>query len=126
MVAKIYTSLPAILEVCRVRRDELNISHETIDAIAGFPAGYTSKLLAPVPIRGVSHMSLSGLLGALALGLVVVEDSVQREKIEDRWVPRKRVTNRKLPGALLNQRSGPMVTSTNASGDDDVQPSLEL
>jgi hypothetical protein len=126
MTSKILTSLPAILEVCRARRDELNLSHETIDALAGFPAGYTSKLLAPVPIRGVSHMSLGGLLGALALGLVVVEDSVQREKVEDRWQPRKRVTNRKLPGALLNQRSGQMVSSTNASGDDDVQPSLEL
>src|ERR1700722_17017448 len=121
MISKIHTSLPGILDVCRARRDELNLSHETIDHLAGFPAGYTSKLLAPVPIRGISYMSLSGLLGALALALVVVEDSIQREKVEDRWVPRKRVvTKRSVSGALLATESNPMLPSTNASGDKHV------
>jgi hypothetical protein len=32
-----------LLDAIRARRDELNISHETIDNIAGFQAGYTSS-----------------------------------------------------------------------------------
>jgi hypothetical protein len=126
MTAKVITSMTGLLEAIRARQDELDLSCETIDEIAGLPARYTAKLLAPTPLRGISHMSLTAILGALGIGLVVVEDSGQREKVEDRWKPRKRVTKRKFPGALLNERSGPMVTSTNASGDDDVQPSLEL
>jgi hypothetical protein len=126
MTAKVITSMTGLLEAIRARQDELDLSCETIDEIAGLPARYTSKLLAPVPLRGISHMSLTAILGALGIGLVVVEDSVQRAKVADRWKPRKRVTKRKFPGALLNQRNGPMVMSTNASGDDDVQPSLEF
>jgi hypothetical protein len=126
MTAKVITSMTGLLEAIRERQDELDLSCETIDEIAGLPARYTAKLLAPVPLRGISHMSLTAILGALGIGLVVVEDVAQREKVEDRWKPRKRVTKRKFPGALLDQRSGAMVTSTNASGDDDVQSSLEF
>jgi hypothetical protein len=124
MTAKVITSMAGILDVVRARRDELNISHETIDEIAGFPAGYTSKLLAPTPMRGVSHMSLGGVLGALAIGLVVVEDPGQRAKVEGRWRPRKRLVRRELPSALLANESEGIVVSTN--GDDDVQVTFEF
>jgi hypothetical protein len=85
MTAKVITSMSGLLDVIRARRDELNISHELIDDLAGFPAGYTGKLLAPIPVRGISHMSLGGILGALGLGLVVIEDPGQRAKVEGRW-----------------------------------------
>ena len=116
--------MSGVLDVVRARRDELNISHETIDEIAGFPAGYTSKLLAPTPIRGISHMSLGAVLGALAIGLVVVEDPGQRAKVEGRWRPRKRLVKCELPSALLANGSGETVAST--SGDDDVQATFEF
>jgi hypothetical protein len=121
MTSKVITSMSALLDAIRARRDELNLSHETIDSLAGFPAGYTGKLLAPVPVRGISHMSLTAILGALGIGLVVVEDTAQRAKVEDRWQPRKRaVTKRSDPGALLTTGSNPMLPSTNASGDKHV------
>jgi hypothetical protein len=121
MTSKVITSMTGLLDAVRARRDELNLSHETIDALAGFPAGYTSKLLAPVPMRGVSHMSLTAILGALGIGLVVVEDTVQRAKVEDRWQPRKRgVSKRVATGALLETGCEPMLPSTNASGDKHV------
>jgi hypothetical protein len=126
MTAKVITSMPELLDAIRRRRDELNISHETIDALAGFPSGYTGKLLAPIPVRGVSHMSLGGVLGALAMGLVPVEDSGQRAKVEGRWQPRKRPSKREHPGALIETRSEPMLSSTKASGDDDVQTTFEF
>jgi hypothetical protein len=124
MTSKVHTSMTGVLDAIRARRDELNLSHEAIDALCGFPSGYTSKLLAPVPIRGVSHMSLTAILGALALGLVVVEDTGQRQIIEGRWQPRKRAPNRKLTGALLATVSEPMLSSTN--GGPDVQATFEF
>jgi hypothetical protein len=125
MTAKVITTMTGLLDAIRARRDELDLSHETIDAIAGFPGGYTSKLLAPVPLRGISHMSLTAVLGALCIGLVVVEDAVAREKVEDRWQPRKRPpTNRKPTGALLAQVAERIVSST--SGGADVQTTFEF
>lgn len=83
-------SMSELLDVIRARRDELNISHETIDNIAGLQAGYTSKMLAEKPIRGVGYMSLGAVLGSLGIGLAVVEDTEQRAKVETRWQKRKR------------------------------------
>ena len=73
-------------------------------------------------------------IGQDAVQAIMVDAFAPREAEPEIDIPddyaadlvRQRVTKRKLPGALLNQRSGPMVTSTNARGDDDVQPSLEL
>jgi hypothetical protein len=124
MTAKVITSMTGLLEAIRARQDELDLSCETIDEIAGLPARYTAKLLAPVPLRGISHMSLTAILGALGIGLVVVEDDAQREKVEDRWKPRKRVTKRKFPGALLDASTSPIVSSSN--GDTDVQTTFKF
>lgn len=83
-------SMPELVNAIRARRDELNISHETIDNIAGLQSGYTSKLLGPIQLKGFSHMSLGAVLGALGIGLVVIEDPEQRAKVEGRWQKRKR------------------------------------
>jgi hypothetical protein len=92
-------SMPELLEALRARRDELNISHETIDNIAGMPSGYTSKLFAPEPIRGFGYASFGSVLGALGLAVVVVADPEQAKKVEKRWVRRKRP--QKLPSASI-------------------------
>jgi hypothetical protein len=82
-----------LLQVIRARRDALNISHETIDGLTGLPDGYSSKLLAPTPIKNLGPMSLGALLSALALGIVTVtidEDPEQAAKMVNRWKPRRR------------------------------------
>jgi hypothetical protein len=83
-------SVPELVDALRRRRDELNISHETIDNIAGLQPGYTSKLLAPVPIKNLGQMSLPSILGALGLVLVAVPDPEQVAKVAPRWQKRKR------------------------------------
>ena len=83
-------SMPELIEALRARRDELNISHETIDSIAGLQSGYTSKLLAPKPIKNLGPMSFGSLLGALGLAVVVVEDPSMCERVSKHWEPRKR------------------------------------
>jgi hypothetical protein len=90
MTSKLIHDMPGLLDVIRARRDELNISHETIDALCKFQDGYTGKLLAPEPVRGLGYGSLGALLGALGLGLVVVEDSAAAARVRRNWVPRKR------------------------------------
>src|SRR4051812_17925382 len=82
------------------RRDALDVSHETIDAISGLADGYTSKILAPDPIRNFGPESLRAILGALALGIArveIVEDPQAAAKVAGRWTPRKRHRRPKPP-----------------------------
>lgn len=83
-------SMSEVLDVMRKRRDELGITHETLDAIAGWPAGYASKLLAPEPIKNLGWVSFGLGLGALGIALVVVEDEDQAKQVRSRWIPRER------------------------------------
>jgi hypothetical protein len=83
-------SMPELIAALRARRDELQITHETIDAIAGWPAGYAGKLLAPEPIKNLGWMSLGLALDTLGIALVVVENKEQRKLVEGRWKQRER------------------------------------
>jgi hypothetical protein len=74
----------------RQRMHELDISRETLNAIGGLPVGYAGKLLAPLPGRILGPISLGAVLGALALKLVVVEDTAALERLQPRLTPRKR------------------------------------
>lgn len=79
-----------LVDALRHRRDELNISHETIDQIAGYQSGYTSKLLAPRPIKNLGPMSFGSLLGALGIAVMVVPDPAACARVSKHWQPRKR------------------------------------
>jgi len=93
-------SMPELLDALRARRDELNISHETIDNIAGLQSGYTSKLLAPTPIKNLGAMSMGALLGALGMALVAVPDPDAVAQVQTRWQKRKRP--QKLPSPSIS------------------------
>lgn len=81
-------SMAELLNAMRARRDYLDISHETIDAISGVPSGYTSKLFAPIPTRGIGYKSLGDVLGALGMALVPVEDPEAMRLVRHRWAKR--------------------------------------
>jgi len=77
--ARTYRDLHALL---RARTDELRLSFETIDEhMKTLPDGYASKLLAPVPIRGLSQVSMGPILAALCVRLLVVEDCEALERL---------------------------------------------
>ena len=90
MTLKLLRSPEDIVAALRARRDELNISHETIDAIALWADGYCSKVLAPKPMKGLGELSLPSLLEALGVALVLVEDSAAADRVRQKWVERKR------------------------------------
>jgi hypothetical protein len=79
-----------LLAAIRARRDELQITHETIDDVSGLQPGYTSKLFAPRPIRHLHSVSLGLVLGALGLAIVLVEDQIALARVSGRLVKRER------------------------------------
>ncbi|WP_143035619.1 hypothetical protein [Bradyrhizobium sp. Rc2d] len=109
----------------RDRRDELDISHETLDGISGLQGGYVSKLLADPPMRGFGEMSLQAVLDALALRIavcVIVEDEELAKRVRGRWKPRLRAPKPKR-AATRCVVSNPQImldgASTNLTEVDD-------
>lgn len=114
---RIITTRDELLDLIRRRRDELGITHMTIDALTGWASGYASKVLSPEPLRGLSAGSLDLLMGALALGIArveFVEDPDQAERMRSRWEQRLRppMRPRRTRGALLADRQQQMLAST--------------
>lgn len=64
-----YRDLMAVFRACV---DECEITRETIDLAAKYPARYSQKLLAPVPVKHLGD-SMDALLGLLGLEIWVVK-----------------------------------------------------
>jgi hypothetical protein len=74
---KVFASVGSIEDIhdaLRLRFDALEISRASIDAAAGLPDGYASKLLAPVPIKRFGDISLWPTLQVAGLRLALIED----------------------------------------------------
>jgi hypothetical protein len=85
--------MPDLLDALRERRDEVGITLERLDDIAGFPSGYSAKLLAPVAIKNLGWLSFGCALDALGVALVMVENVEQRKLVQKRWIRRERPRN---------------------------------
>lgn len=125
MTSKLIHSMDELLNALRDRRDALNISHETIDGIAGLQSGYTSKLLAPRPVKNLGPMSFGSLLGAMGLAVIVIEDPQAVARVRHLWQPRKRPQRLEKPGALLGIDQ-PQRMPELSEGNIDVQAITEL
>jgi hypothetical protein len=86
-------SMEDLLAALRARRDEIGVTHETIDEVAGWPSGYAGKLLSPSPIKNLGWMSLGVALDSMGVALVMVENVEQRKLVEKRWIRRERPRN---------------------------------
>jgi hypothetical protein len=88
-------SIEELLAALRARRDELQISNETIDDIAGLSDRHASKLLAAnFPSRNLGKISFPLILGALGLGIArveIVEDPEAIARVQGRWLKWKRL-----------------------------------
>lgn len=86
----VVTSYADLHAALRARADELDRPRSVIDACAGFEDGYASKLLAPVPIKGIGPQTLGPLLTVLGLKIVLVEDAEALGRFAKRARSRKR------------------------------------
>jgi hypothetical protein len=80
-----YDSLIGLL---RNRADELEISRETLNAIAGLPDGLAAKILGLKRIRRIGMLTLGPLLDALGLRLIAVPDEAALERNRALYVKR--------------------------------------
>jgi hypothetical protein len=92
------TGYRGLVEALLSRKDELDVSFETLDHVAGLPVRYSAKVLGRQKVLGPT--SLGALLGALALKLAIVSDDDQLARIKHRLIPSnwckgKRADNRR-------------------------------
>ncbi|KRR22637.1 hypothetical protein CQ14_30995 [Bradyrhizobium lablabi] len=126
MTPRVVRSRDEFVQLIRDRRDELQLTMETLDAVTGLADGLCSKLLAPNPTKGMGAISLKALLGALALGIAevrIIEDPAQAKRMAPRWTKRKRPDFTKRGqlsfGTLLEGTSASQ--SGDSNGDDHEQ-----
>ena len=94
-------------------KDELRITNETIDAVAGLPNGYASKLLCEPPMQRMGALSLGLILGAMGYSIQLIEDAEALARVKGRLKPRhpgrgpgrqpgERISSRRRPPWLIN------------------------
>lgn len=81
-------SMGELLDAMRARREEINISCETVDEIANLTRGHTSRLLALEPSKNLGFTSLGSVLFALGMALVPQEDPETMAVVSPHWVKR--------------------------------------
>jgi hypothetical protein len=77
-VLAVCESYEQLLQSLIARRESSGISFVELDDLTGLPDGYTSKVLGPARSKGLGQISLTTLLGALRMKLVVIADGTPR------------------------------------------------
>jgi hypothetical protein len=81
-LGRLITDYRTLVETCRARADELELSRLEIDRLGGLPVGYAGKLLGKdggEPGRKHKKMwpvALESMLGVLGLKILLIEDDV--------------------------------------------------
>ena len=116
-VIGVATSHDELVGMFRARKDALGLSNELLDHLIPLTSGHTDKILGPCQVKGLSRISLDGMLSALGLQLLVAIDSVQSARMQPRWQSRDARAVRqpaRLAAAIL-KRARPLVLSQLAS-----------
>ena len=81
--------MAGLLAAFRARVADLGTTYGAVDEVSGLADGHTSKLLAPVPIKGLGQKSLGLLMGTLGIRILVVADDAAVEPHAARLTARK-------------------------------------
>jgi hypothetical protein len=77
-VAQVFTSYSTLIETCRIRCNQLELSRAELDRLSGLPDGYSAKLLGRDGCgqrqKRAWPISLEALLGALGLKVILIID----------------------------------------------------
>jgi hypothetical protein len=85
-LGRLITDYRTLVETCRARADELELSRLEIDRLGGLPTGYSGKLLGKDAVDDVSFprkknskkiwpVALESMLGVLGLKILLIEDA---------------------------------------------------
>lgn len=78
-------SLDDLLDAFRARKDELRLSNETVDRLAGIASGHCDKTLGPSQKRKLTRLTFDLFLDVLALEIHVVPNLDAARVMEKRW-----------------------------------------
>jgi hypothetical protein len=76
-LGRLISDYRGLVETCRARADELELSRLEIDRLGGLPAGYAGKLLGKDGGQRKKKMwpvALESMLGVLGLKILIIED----------------------------------------------------
>jgi hypothetical protein len=98
--------------IMRERKDQLGISNNCLDELAGLSDGYANKLMARPPAKNLGTLTFDLLLQALGLKLIVVEDIETMQRYASQLVQRqeKQVRTPKVMG-MARKHNAPWLFS---------------
>jgi hypothetical protein len=77
-LGRLFTDYRTLIETCRARASELELSRLELDRLAGLPSGYSAKLLgkdgAGQKQKRMWPIGLEAMLGTLGLKVLLIED----------------------------------------------------
>jgi hypothetical protein len=79
------TSHNELIEAMRARKEALGLSNAWIEHAMNLSEGHCDKILGPARERGLSQLSIDGLLSVLAIKLIIVEDETAAARIRPMW-----------------------------------------
>ena len=79
----------ALVSAIRARLDALNVPHSVIEALAGIPSGYLSKVCAVPPPKRMGAYTMFLILSALGLTVSLSEDPALMEWLGPRYQKRQ-------------------------------------
>ena len=82
-----------LIVALRARKDRLQLTDATMDALAGWQSGYTGKLFGPSQVKKLGGLSFELALTTLGVRLELVEDPEAVAMMERRWEQRERPAN---------------------------------
>ena len=78
-----------LLAAIRARCNELQITYDTLDAVAVLPDGYASKLLCEHPVKHMGTLTMWNVLGTLGYRIALIHDPDLLARFRDKLVVRK-------------------------------------
>jgi hypothetical protein len=79
------TSHNELIEAMRARKEALGLSNAWIEHAIELSDGHCDKILGPARERGLSQLTIDGLLSVLAIKLIVVEDEAAAARMRPMW-----------------------------------------
>jgi hypothetical protein len=117
-LGRIVSNYDGLVEICRQRADELEISRCGIDSISGLAAGQAGKILGRKQKKRMGPVSLGLMLETLGLKMLIIEDEAATARTRSLRTPVDRCNQRfdnkcnsqkQLPKGAAPKRSEPVL-----------------